>query len=224
MSAFSIPKIIVINITSHIIMSWEVERMKDNIKIGILILIGVFIVLFVWLKLIDLAYTDENDKIILVAAIGLIGAILGGVFSGAITLVGVKMTIENQERKEMKKTIISAKYLFIEFLPIINDINIIVMSMNGLNFMETRQKLKLPASKLISLAQSSYALSVEIDLDFYKNIKSIEYHSKELLVLVNPNVSKGSDQDIIREILIIRNNLAKCDNKFDELIRNISKS
>lgn len=72
-----------------------------NVVIGFLVLIGVFTVLLGWLKLLDLAFV--NDKTMLVAAIGLIGAIVGGVISGALTLIGVKLTIDNLQKSEFKK-------------------------------------------------------------------------------------------------------------------------
>lgn len=77
------------------------KDIKMNVVIGFVVLIGVFTVLLGWLKLLDLAFV--NDKTMLVAAIGLIGAIVGGVISGALTLIGVKLTIGNMQKSEFKK-------------------------------------------------------------------------------------------------------------------------
>ncbi|MCK1996449.1 hypothetical protein MPH47_04210 [Psychrobacillus psychrodurans] len=74
--------------------------MKIYIMSGFIILIGLFTVLFIWLKFIDLAYSEENDKIILVAAIGLIGAIVGGAISGTLTLAGVYLTIRHDKEEK----------------------------------------------------------------------------------------------------------------------------
>lgn len=76
---------------------------KFNLIYCLIVLICVLFILFFWLKLIDLSYSDENDKIILVAAIGLIGAIIGGAISGLLTFMGVRYTIIRDERKDIIK-------------------------------------------------------------------------------------------------------------------------
>jgi hypothetical protein len=74
--------------------------MKFNITAGLTILIGIFTVLTIWLLLIDLWLTEDENKIILLTAITFIGTILGGVLSGAITLIGVNKTISENRRKD----------------------------------------------------------------------------------------------------------------------------
>lgn len=59
-----------------------------------------FLPLF-WLKLAQWAYGDEIEtKDLIMAAIGLIGAILGGAISGALTFLGVKYTISEERKKD----------------------------------------------------------------------------------------------------------------------------
>ncbi|GGA31834.1 hypothetical protein [Psychrobacillus lasiicapitis] len=72
--------------------------MKEYVKTGFIILIGIFVVLFIWLKLIDLAFTDDKD--IFLEAIGLIGTVVGGVISGGLTLIGVKLTLDYYTKSE----------------------------------------------------------------------------------------------------------------------------
>lgn len=77
--------------------------MKFNIVAGFIIFIGIFTVFTIWLFFIDVWQTNDEEKIILVAAIGLVGAIVGGVISGLLTLYGVRLTLISQFEKEEKK-------------------------------------------------------------------------------------------------------------------------
>lgn len=58
----------------------------------ILIFVGVFMNFF-----------SKDSEEIIIALIGVSGAILGGIISGGMTLMGVKRTIEQSERKDFKK-------------------------------------------------------------------------------------------------------------------------
>lgn len=78
------------------------KDIKTYIALGFMTLFGVLFVLFYWLKLIDWAYTDDNDKIIMVAAISLIGALVGGAISGGLTLLGVSISIRDNAKLRMK--------------------------------------------------------------------------------------------------------------------------
>lgn len=197
--------------------------MKEYIKMLFPVLFIVFTILFVWLKLIDLAYLDENNKIILVAAIGLIGAILSGIISGGLTLLGVKLTIDNQEKKEVQGKIDSAKYLFTETLTHLTEVNNNIKSITAFNFDEYLLKIKESALRLNMKSKEHHAAAIQISLDFYRNFKSIEYHSKEILHIIDSMIPGDPDQKTKDELMIVRNNLAKCDQKFEELIRHIDK-
>lgn len=69
---------------------------------GFLILIGVFTVLLVWLNLLGLSY--GGNEILIAAAIGLIGAIIGGTISGALTLSGVHLSIKNEREEKLRES------------------------------------------------------------------------------------------------------------------------
>ncbi len=72
---------------------------KDLVVLGL----GAIVVLLAAFKLIDLMYL--KDKNIEVAVVGFVGTIIGGVLSGAITLIGVKLTIQENRRKDMDETL-----------------------------------------------------------------------------------------------------------------------
>ncbi|MGG0666747.1 hypothetical protein ABE042_21965 [Viridibacillus arvi] len=71
---------------------------KDLLIIGL----GAIIGLLATFKLIDLMILD--DKNIEVAVVGFLGTISGGVLSGAITLIGVKITIDYYKENDVKQS------------------------------------------------------------------------------------------------------------------------
>ncbi|WP_150284740.1 hypothetical protein [Rummeliibacillus sp. TYF-LIM-RU47] len=74
---------------------------KDDVIAGLIVIVGILTLLLTWI-LISQHFIKENDTFI--AGISLVGAILGGVISGGLTLIGVKMTIsENNKYDEIKK-------------------------------------------------------------------------------------------------------------------------
>lgn len=56
-----------------------------------------------WLKLMQWAFLD--DKTIIAEGISIVGAILGGLISGALTLMGVLITIKNSKEKQMHESL-----------------------------------------------------------------------------------------------------------------------
>lgn len=74
---------------------------KEDIIASLIVLVGILTLLLIWI-LISQHFIKENDTFL--AGIGLLGAILGGIISGGLTLIGVKMTIsENNKYDEIKK-------------------------------------------------------------------------------------------------------------------------
>jgi len=68
---------------------------------GLVGLICALILLSGWLWLLDLAYANDTSKVIMAAAIGLTGAIVGGVISGSLTLAGVYLTISHERKAKL---------------------------------------------------------------------------------------------------------------------------
>lgn len=78
--------------------------MKKYVITSIVIILVVMFVPIFWLKLFQLTFgIDDGATLLIVAAIGLVGAILGGVISGGITLLGVTRTIEHTQTVENKR-------------------------------------------------------------------------------------------------------------------------
>ncbi|MFJ7916099.1 MULTISPECIES: hypothetical protein [unclassified Lysinibacillus] len=72
--------------------------MKKYVITSIVIILVILFVPVFWLKLFQLTFgIGEEATLLIVAAIGLVGAILGGVISGGMTLMGVKRTIKHEK-------------------------------------------------------------------------------------------------------------------------------
>ena len=77
------------------------SNLKSYVVSGLVGLICALILLSGWLWLLDLAYANDTSKVIMAAAIGLTGAIVGGVISGSLTLAGVYLTISHERKAKL---------------------------------------------------------------------------------------------------------------------------
>lgn len=202
--------------------------MRENMKFGILIVIGVLIILFIWLKLIDLAYSDENDKIILVAAIGLIGAIIGGAISGGLTLMGVSLTIKNADKAErLKQTpekIEIADKLISDFMRIkavfqdftYKSYSIPLVLEKTLEILEEEKSLV----KAIKVSEKSYRTVKKFDENLKSGINEINRMDFMQLYGINANASEKIYQELFQEAEECLVVLSKEDNKIKEFFFN----
>lgn len=79
----------------------HLSNLKSYVVSGLVGLICALILLSGWLWLLDLAYANDTSKVIMAAAIGLTGAIVGGVISGSLTLAGVYLTISHERKAKL---------------------------------------------------------------------------------------------------------------------------
>ncbi len=77
--------------------------MKNYVITSIIIILVIMLVPLFWLKLFQWTFgVGEEATLLIVAAIGLVGAILGGAISGSLTLIGVKIGINNERENNLK--------------------------------------------------------------------------------------------------------------------------
>lgn len=85
--------------------------MKQYIFLFSFVIVMIIAVPLFWLKLLQWTFLD--DTAIIAEGISLVGAILGGAISGALTLIGVRITIKDSKEKQ-KQDSLPQKLLDIE--------------------------------------------------------------------------------------------------------------
>ena len=77
--------------------------MRNYVITSIIIILVVMLVLLFWLKLFQWTFgIGEDATLLIVAAIGLVGAILGGAISGGLTLLGVKIGLQDEKNNSLR--------------------------------------------------------------------------------------------------------------------------
>ena len=77
------------------------EKMKQYVIYGSIVIVAVFALPLFWLKLMQWAFLDNTA--IIAEGISFSSAIISGVISGGLTLVGVTLTLKNGEIRDKKK-------------------------------------------------------------------------------------------------------------------------
>ncbi|RIJ64076.1 hypothetical protein [Rummeliibacillus sp. POC4] len=147
--------------------------MKLNLKDILLIILIAIIGMLATFKIVDLMFLkDKNNEI---AVIGFLGTIISGVLSGAITLIGVKMTIEDNRRKEQMEKI----SIHLEELEEINGIITKILSQTYKHF-DNKVNLRVVATNLYNEIKDYKLLlkSISIDYEIYLTIRDIREYAE----------------------------------------------
>lgn len=116
------------------------------------------------------------EKEITAAMIAFLGSILGGF----LTLIGVRWTLDEHRRKEKEEEYKKAEYIFIELLSPMTEV---INAFDALDFRNWSNKLiglKKRAEKLESVASDFLKDAWTIDIEFYREIKNIEFYAKAI--------------------------------------------
>lgn len=184
--------------------------MKQNVLLGSLFIIIIFTLPLFWLKLVQWAFLD--DKTLIAEAVSLSGAIIGGIISGGLTLVGVIMTIKSsykgieetiyhQVKERTKETIGIKLNKFYQVKNVIYTLDRMLSNRNhGWN-----DNLEKDDPKVINDAIAKYIIpkynnlleiSASVDWEFYEEIKKFVEKARKLVFSF-----EDSDLDILTEIV-----------------------
>lgn len=113
--------------------------MRQYILLVSFIIVMIIALPLFWSKLMQWAFLD--DTAIIAEGISLVGAILGGAISGSLTLVGVKLTIdqqtklfEKQEERHAEDKYNGAQYIKAEVFHLIINVQTAIKSFNQYNY------------------------------------------------------------------------------------------
>lgn len=202
--------------------------MKIKIATGFIIFIGIFTLFTLWLFLIDVWQTDDQEKIILVAALGLVGAIVGGAISGGLTLIGVNLTIKNADYAERLKStpekIETAHELIKDFGKIkgafqdltYNNYSILTVLTTAIEIME-KDKVIL---KAIKISERSYHTVKKFDKNLKQGINEINRIGTFGMLSLEPKKSEKIYQELFQEVEECIVVLSEEDNKIREFFFN----
>jgi hypothetical protein len=157
------------------------------------------------------------EKEIIVAIIGFIGSILGGL----LTLIGVKWTLNSQARKENILRYERANYVFTELLPDLIAVYNSIKSLNPKNWNETIDIVDENAKKLEEKASQLASEARHINMDFYRGIKTVEYYGGVIYNYIENYSGKKTDQEMLKSLHLYYQGLAKTDNNLMKMVNDI---
>lgn len=193
---------------------------KDILLMGL----GAIITLLATFKLIDLMLLKDKD--IETAVVAFIGTIIGGVLSGAITLIGVNKTIQENRRIDNKEKYLIANYIFTELLPELTQMNNKIKSLNQLDLSNSIEEVKVQSERLMSTAKFMKEESKKIDLLIYREVKNIEYNADNIISFIKTTEHNYdlTDREIYLKLMFYRNEIAKSDEQLFKLVNKIKHS
>jgi hypothetical protein len=192
----------------------KVEVVKKYIPYFVLFT-ALVIDLIIFYAILDLLKVFEKE--IIAALIGFIGSVIGGL----LTLIGVKWTLDSQQRKERLEKYEKANFVFTELLPKLTEVYNNIKSLNPSNWAVMIDKVVENSKALEKNAADLSIESMHIDIEFYRAVKSIEYYAGVIWDSIE-NYSEGkTDQEILRDISPYYQGLAKADNKLLEIVNEI---
>jgi hypothetical protein len=131
------------------------------------------------------------DKQIFIACIGFFGSIFGGLF----TLLGVKMTFVEQDKRSKKQKYTTTYFISNEILPDLGRINTLYKSIHEhsinkdlMNLSEFSSEVLVNVKKLIGLAYSA-------DTTVYESLRNIEYSLSVLIEQIDRIVKEDPDEE-----------------------------
>ncbi|RHW43460.1 hypothetical protein D1B31_02020 [Neobacillus notoginsengisoli] len=184
-------------------------KIEELFKWLILFITGIysFIIIFLLFKVLV-------DKDYLIGLIGASGSIIGG----ALTLIGVKWTLNEQKRALAQEKYEKANFVFTELLPALTGVYNSVKSLNPFNWNEGINLVEKNAKKLEELATELSIEAKHIGINFYREVKSVEYYAAVIWEEARKNDAGKTDDEKMKNLMIYYNGLAKADNNLLQLV------
>lgn len=182
---------------------------KDLFFISLVAIVG----MLATFKIVDLMFLkDKNNEI---AVVGFLGTIISGVLSGAITLIGVRMTIEDNRRKEQMEKIT----IHLDGLEEIVGIITKILSQTYKHF-DDEVNLRAVATNLYNEIKDNKLLikSICIDYEIYLTIRDIREYAK-FYMLKGINSTENDDNDGYQKIIeSLYKSILKIESKQNKLL------
>ncbi|WP_153062792.1 hypothetical protein [Lysinibacillus parviboronicapiens] len=132
-------------------------------------------------------WTIEKDSIIGVdIAVAFVGTIFGGIISGGLTLIGVKLTIKDQRRVMSQEKVDKAKYIYKKILPTMVTLD---FRINDETYLDS-SLITRDAKTFNEIINEHSAMLKETEFDFINNIESIHYWVGDIENYFERNVGK----------------------------------
>ena len=182
-------------------MNWDWKDYFIATTLGIIVILAMF-------KIVD--WTIEKDSSIGVGvALGFIGAILGGALSGAITLIGVKLTITQQSKifEQQEQRIIEGKYNQVQFIKteifhLIIGVQSAIKSINFSKYDESLSLLYEAANKLEEKSIGLYSKASEIDARLLNSLKHTSWAARDIKDFIDEAIEMDyNPEHVAKELL-----------------------
>lgn len=178
--------------------------MKKYILIICFTIVAIITLPLFWLKLLQWAFLDETA--IIAEGISLVGAILGGTISGTLTLVGVKLTIDYNE-KERNLNTIPRKIMIAED---------VISQLKEKKFAVYENVRWSVSNDIKTIIENNFQKTAEVNYRFYNASRKIYDTSIEYNRIISPLTWEEYAKIIEREITNMESELKK----FKETINN----
>lgn len=134
------------------------------------------------------------------------GAIIGGIISGAITLIGVRLTIEEQRKLFLLEKHEKASYIYKKITPGIVSINSQINEMSSSNIGEQLSKVDKSAKSLHSIIKNHSEILMNTEFTFISTVESILPWLEEIMEYHDKMLNFGETEEQIKEDLSTINN------------------
>jgi hypothetical protein len=158
-----------------------------------------------------------SDSVIATVGPGLIGA-LGSMIGGFFTLIGVRWTLQGNKKQELQSQYIKTKYVYSRLYPYVVSIQNSIKSINPTNINHHLDLIQSHAGVLVKQTQIVLDNLEDVNEDLFEVIIDIEYYANYLLVTLENLIPGMPDQEIKRDLELIRNYIAKCDQKLGNVL------
>jgi len=160
-------------------------------------------------------YHDEHETII-AGVIGFLGAALGG----AITYMGVKMTIREQHNLINREKYEKAYYIYNKLQHKVSSINIFLNPHpSNIDFGKIFEDTKEMSNQYSKVVTEHFDLLIETEFQFISKVEKIDYHMK----WIRDHIDTGgqTDQEMLNILTSINGVVQRIFNEIQEYMKDI---
>lgn len=181
-----------IGVEGNKMMNWDWKDYFIAITLGIMSILSTF-------TIID--WTIEKDSAIEVGIIvGFMGAILGGIVSGGLTLLGVRLTIKEQRRSMSQEKVDKAKYIYKKVVSVIVTLN---ARINDETYLDV-SLIYRDAQRFLSIIEEHSTMLKETEFEFLNKVEIIQELVIDIEGYFEKNVGK-TDREMRNDLIKINN-------------------
>jgi hypothetical protein len=175
-------------------------KIDNQVKsyIGISCLLVIYSVFIIGL----ISFVFDLDKLLFTAIIAFIGAIVGGLISGLLTLNGVKLTLRQQQAERLEEKYSIYNLIFSELLHRNIRLQSNIKSLNSKRYQQVIQEVYESAKDLAEVSKQFISEASKINPETLTVIKSTIWAAEEILGYIDYAYDNDYEENIIIHTLM----------------------